>query len=138
MRSPTIFAPMLRERSISLGLILLGAILIGANVLGFSLWRCTFHDVTGMPCPGCGMTRGMTALVRGHWHEAWHWHPFTPLIALATLTLVVSALLGKAARTRLADFVEKFERRTGFTLIAILAMMGYGVWRMFACPQWPN
>lgn len=138
MRFPTIFAPVLRERSISLGLIGLGVVLVGANALGYHLWRCTFHDATGLPCPGCGVTRGMTALLRGRWHDAVHWHPFTPLIAFATLMLAVSALLTKAARTRLANIVETFERCTGFTLIAIFSLVAYGVWRIFAWPHWPE
>lgn len=28
--------------------------------------RCPIHALTGLDCPGCGMTRGTTALLHGH------------------------------------------------------------------------
>jgi hypothetical protein len=41
---------------------------------------CAFRRVTGIPCPGCGLTRAMAALARGEWLLALHFHPFAPLI----------------------------------------------------------
>lgn len=36
---------------------------------------CPFRNLTGLSCPGCGMTRACTALVRGDlWHSL-HFHP---------------------------------------------------------------
>ncbi len=31
---------------------------------------CTFHQVTGLNCPGCGGTRALYALLHGHWQLA--------------------------------------------------------------------
>ena len=31
---------------------------------------CQFHRLTGLNCPGCGMTRSFYALLHGHWTEA--------------------------------------------------------------------
>ena len=36
---------------------------------------CPFYKTTGVPCPGCGMTRAYKALLTGHFFEAFHWHP---------------------------------------------------------------
>jgi len=137
MRPPAIFAAMLRERLVCLSLMLTGIILVGANSMGVSLWRCSFHTVTGLPCPGCGMTRGMTALLRGRVAEAWHWHPFTPLIAVGGVLILACCLLPPRPRDRLAAMVERVEQRTGITIIAIVAMILFGLWRMFAYEQWP-
>ena len=50
---------------------------------------CPFHALTGLLCPGCGGTRAMAALLRGHMAEAWHRNALvvslTPLAIIAGL-----------------------------------------------------
>ena len=41
---------------------------------------CAFRRMTGIPCPGCGMTRAVSALARGQFLLALHFHPFAPLL----------------------------------------------------------
>ncbi len=36
---------------------------------------CLFYHLTGLPCPGCGLTRSFVCLGHGHWRESLHWHP---------------------------------------------------------------
>lgn len=45
---------------------------------------CGFHWLTGRPCPLCGLTRAMFALVKGHLREALSFNALSPL-ALAML-----------------------------------------------------
>jgi hypothetical protein len=40
---------------------------------------CLFHWLTGIPCPLCGLTRGLFALAKGHWIQAVHFNALTPL-----------------------------------------------------------
>jgi hypothetical protein len=40
---------------------------------------CGFHWLTGLDCPLCGLTRGMCAFAKGHWHEAIGFNALTPL-----------------------------------------------------------
>jgi hypothetical protein len=40
---------------------------------------CAFHWLTGLPCPLCGLTRGIFALAKGHFREAEHFNALTPL-----------------------------------------------------------
>lgn len=49
---------------------------------------CPVALLTGIPCPGCGMTRALNALVRGDWAEAWLYHPISFLVATQLLVLV--------------------------------------------------
>jgi hypothetical protein len=35
---------------------------------------CIFKNLTGLPCPGCGLTRSMTAAVRGNLSQSWMFH----------------------------------------------------------------
>lgn len=46
---------------------------------------CPFALCTGMACPGCGMTRAASYLVRGDWGLALRYHPLVPLTALAAI-----------------------------------------------------
>jgi hypothetical protein len=54
---------------------------------------CPFLVTTGLPCPLCGMTRGLCAAAKGEWLEAMSFHALSPL-ALAAFAgwLGVSAL----------------------------------------------
>jgi hypothetical protein len=48
---------------------------------------CLFHLLTGMDCPGCGMTRAFLHLAHGDIRGAWYLHPFSPFLALLLLGL---------------------------------------------------
>lgn len=83
------------------------ALLAGAQALGlFNASRallalpglCLFHRVTGLDCPGCGMTRAFAALLRGDLGAAEALHPFSgPLL----LGCVLLALLPRQRSERL-------------------------------------
>jgi hypothetical protein len=48
---------------------------------------CPFHQITGLWCPGCGLTRGTYQLLHGHVGAALGYNVFTP-VALAAIVLV--------------------------------------------------
>ena len=47
---------------------------------------CVFHQMTGLWCPGCGLTRGTYQLLHGHLGAALGYNIFTPL-ALAAIVV---------------------------------------------------
>ena len=50
---------------------------------------CPLRTITGIPCPMCGMTRGVTALVHGDFARALLMNPASYVaVALAVLLLV--------------------------------------------------
>jgi hypothetical protein len=132
MRLPPVFAPLLRERSVCLSLIAVGVILVGANMLGIPMWRCAFHEVTGLPCPGCGLTRGMSALARGRWGQAVEWNIGTPVFALGIVLMMLATLLPDRVRAPWIAGLERIEQQTGIVLITLTSLMIWGVWRMMA------
>jgi hypothetical protein len=72
---------------------------------GLPLPRCLFHAVTGCPCPTCGATRCVMALLHGRVAEALSWNPlvFTGLVAILLFNLYAAAtLLFRLPRLRLA------------------------------------
>lgn len=48
---------------------------------------CVFHLVTGVDCPGCGMTRAFLRLSHGDISGAFDFHPFSPILALLLLLI---------------------------------------------------
>ena len=129
-RFPAPFTSLLRERAVCGGLRLAGAVLIISNALGVSLWHCAFLEVTGRPCPGCGLTRGLTALCHGEVVHSMKWHPFSPVFALGGMIMLVSSILPSPSRERLTILVQGIEERTGVTLWLLTALMVFGGWRM--------
>jgi hypothetical protein len=45
--------------------------------------QCTFRQVTGLDCPGCGTTRALHALLHGRVGEAFRFNPFVFAVMLA-------------------------------------------------------
>lgn len=48
---------------------------VNPNLPGNPLPPCAFHALTGLWCPGCGMTRALHALVHGDVLQALHLNP---------------------------------------------------------------
>jgi hypothetical protein len=102
----------LRPRS-SFGLWLLaGLAALGAFLL-FRVWVpapgsqntvCLLRRLTGLPCPGCGMTRAFAHLAKGEWAAAASDHLLACLLApeLGLAWLVWGAALARGRRLRLA------------------------------------
>ena len=43
---------------------------------------CAFRALTGLPCPGCGLTRSFVATAHGELQEAFAFHLFGPFLFL--------------------------------------------------------
>src|SRR5258708_6029876 len=54
---------------------------------------CLFRLFTGVPCPGCGLTRSLSALWHGNFLLSFRYHPLGLLAFLVCLFLVVSRLI---------------------------------------------
>jgi hypothetical protein len=46
---------------------------------------CQFHAMTGLWCPGCGLTRGFHQLLTGHLGAAMSYNVFVPLVLVAVV-----------------------------------------------------
>lgn len=78
----------------------------GAGVLILLLsrfYRCPFYAITGIPCPGCGMTRALLSALRMEWRQALHWNPMVYPLALCCGYAAVCFLMG---RTRQAASIR--------------------------------
>lgn len=97
--------------------------------------ECGFLFLTGAPCPGCGMTRSLLALLHGSPGESWRFHPLGIPLALGG-----AALLGLAAHVGLTGrptFRGPAERFGTAAAVALLVLAG-AVWtvRVLVHPAW--
>ena len=72
-----------------------GALIVGwfePTTAGF-FPACPLHTMTGLNCPGCGLTRGFHALVHGEVLSALHFNALLPFFAFVFFYLSVSMFL---------------------------------------------
>ena len=97
---------------------------------GLPAWPCPLQSALGIPCPGCGLSRAMTALLQGDWRASLTWHAFAPFLLAALVLITGMAFLPEAARRRGIDAVARFERRTRVTALLLVALMAYWLVRL--------
>ena len=120
----------MRQRGVCRGLVLTFLGLGVGMLLGWRLWFCWFAEVTGLPCPGCGLTRAMLALGRGEWGLAWRFHPLAPGFVVLGGWVILAAVMPAGWVAKWADKVEVFERRTKLTAIFLMVLIVFGLLRM--------
>jgi hypothetical protein len=117
-----VYAEVIRLRPVSLSVALIGAAQLGLSCIHCGM-PCGFHAMTGLPCPGCGLTRSVMALFQGHVTDSFLLHPFGPPLLAALIVALVAGVLPAPARHRLARAIETVEAKTGITLLALVVFM---------------
>jgi hypothetical protein len=129
------FASLLRSRATGALLAGIAALQLGLAALGLSGWPCPLLLGLGIPCPGCGLTRATLELLSGQWHAALTHHAFAPLLLLSLAVLGGASLLPAGLRLSLIDGVERMERRTGLTALALVSLVLYWIARWIFVPE---
>jgi len=123
---------MARER----GPALISLALLSGYVAVVSIWTpggaalplCPFHALTGLYCPGCGMTRMLYHLVHGHIELAFAQNP----LAFAALPFVIGWMVQSLPLQRWPR--GNISPRWSYALIAIIVI--FTVLRNI--PTWPT
>lgn len=98
-------------------------------VTGLPGWQCPMRYGLGVPCPGCGLSRGIKALVSGHVEQAIAIHAFAP-IALGVLALILCTVLGpRTQKNQIIQQVRQLEE-TGISTLLAVAFMLYWLIRL--------
>ena len=63
------------------------AIIAAVILYGLLDITCPIKELTGIPCPGCGMTRAYLSLLQGDISAAFAFHPLFPTVPVAYLML---------------------------------------------------
>ena len=89
------------------GLVLVAAALLPPTLVASGPPLCPFRLLTGLPCPGCGLTRSLVCLLHGDLAMSLAFHPLGPPVALALLVLVLAEGRGGASPlTRMGAWLE--------------------------------
>jgi len=118
------------------GLILTGALSLHIIfvLLHLPLWECPFFIVTGLPCPGCGLTRACLLLLQGDVHAALRFHAFAPVFVLLISMMMIATVLPKTVTEPFIQKAEMLERKTGVTLIIFSGLILYWLARLLLSP----
>jgi hypothetical protein len=102
---------------------------LGVAVTWFALhlpWpRCVFHDLTGLPCLTCGMTRSTIAFLHRDFLTALRWNPlvFSALCALSIFNIYAFAvLIAHRPRLRIADFTAAQKKLARMAIVMLLTL----------------
>lgn len=123
-------ARLLRQRGMCRG-ILAALLVLGFGAwMNWHLWPCVFAEITGLPCPGCGLTRATVALLHGDWRTSWDFHPFAGFFLIVGILVAAGGVLPSSLVEALAARMEVFERRTKLPAIILVALVCFGLLRM--------
>src|SRR6266702_7767639 len=101
---------------------------LGIAVAWFTLglpWPiCIFHEITGLPCVTCGMTRCAIEFFHGHFSAAFKWNPLVFAFICSVIAFDLFALATLAMRwPRLRIMFGQSEKRCARgVIVAALAL----------------
>jgi hypothetical protein len=97
----------------------------GWLALGLPWPRCVFHELTGLPCVTCGMTRCAIQFFHGNLLAALRWNPlvFTALCGVMAFDLYAFAILGShAPRLRICFCTQRVKTFVRVSVISALVL----------------
>ncbi|MCE9636078.1 MAG: DUF2752 domain-containing protein [Planctomycetes bacterium] len=96
---------------------------------------CAFKLWTGLPCPGCGMTRSVLHLAHGEMIESMRFHPLGIFVGAFVVAMAFGA--ARSLITGRDPVWEWFENRgTPVALGFVVALIGLWLLRTFIVPDW--
>ena len=91
-------------------------------------WGCVFRELTGWPCPGCGLTRVADRVSHLNFSGAWDASPLGTMAALGFVAAIVLSMLHLAFRMPVPSVrLTPLERSAGCILL-VLAILGNWSW----------
>ncbi len=105
--------------------------LVGAGLTG---WVCPIREVSGLSCPGCGLSTSALQFLRGAWRESFASHAFSPVFLLGLGALGVVAVLPGGPRRNVIGAIARWEERTGGTALLAGGLLVYWALRLAPGP----
>ena len=94
---------------------------------------CLFRAMSGLPCPGCGLTRALSSLIQGNPAAAFDYHPFAFIVLPLFLMLAAHNFFPLPVRQRLQAFCGRHDGmiRRGYHGF-VYTFVAFGVLRALA------
>ena len=109
--------------AIGVGGILIAALLPAGGIEDGPV-LCPFRALTGLPCPGCGLTRSWVYLMHGDIGASLASNWFGPVLILAVVVLAVVSVRARVARKRPADLDKLVKSPVVLGLFALFITYG--------------
>ena len=89
---------------------------------------CAFKNLTGLPCPGCGLAHSFCALAKGRLTEAFGYNALGPITFILLVVLWFRSGLILYHKENLATAIDRLmgRMRIGWTLVIAFTMFGVG------------
>jgi len=91
---------------------------------------CAFKNVTGLPCPGCGLTHSFCSLVRGHLERALDYNMLGPPVFLCFVMIWIKSACELAGWRRPALALGQISRRLRLAKVFVVAFIIFGAGRI--------
>lgn len=102
-------------------------------IVGFiSMWYlnisipCVYYELTGIYCPGCGMTRAFLSLLKLDFYQALRYNAFSIIVAVLLALYILGGIYGWLFNK--INFMEK-KIPSLVWIIFIVALLAYGILR---------
>lgn len=119
------------DRRLGIAMFAGGMVYFSLALLGINLMPCPFLQVTGMPCPGCGMSRSCMEALKGNFSEVLRQNPFGPIFALFWVVVGFGIILPMPWRKEFARRLGNFERRSRWLAWVTTGLAIYSLTRWF-------
>jgi hypothetical protein len=123
-------SPILRDRKFTFALAGATGLHVALVSLNLPSWDCPFFRVTGVPCPGCGLSRATMLLLKGDLAGSIRFHAFAPIFLFAIVALILSLVLPKSIIQPAIARAELIERKTGLTVLILGSLILYWLARL--------
>ncbi|HMF55800.1 MAG TPA: DUF2752 domain-containing protein [Pyrinomonadaceae bacterium] len=117
------------------------ALLLGLSAIFIvsALWQpsdepglilCPFRALTGLRCPGCGMTHAFCAIAHGHLWRAIQYNPFSPLLFLASVLVWIYSAAALLRLDSIRHALSRLRPAQGVTWCLFALVMVWWVARL--------
>ncbi len=87
--------------------------------------NCLVKNLTGMPCPTCGMTRAFKSVIRFDFESAFEWHPLFWMIPFLAIVVIL----------RKHPHYKKFNSTVFWVVVSLIFISVYVVRMIFLFPD---
>ena len=121
----SIIAPILQNRTDSLTILTAASFHLGGTYMHLPGWQCPILLATGIPCPGCGLSRAIIMLLKGDLQDSMKLHIFAPIFLTALIALTIILFLPISFRERIIYKIRKIEDSTSLFVVLLVSLFIY-------------
>lgn len=89
---------------------------------------CIYKNITGYPCPGCGMTRSTISLFRGDFLQSLMWNPLAIIVNIMAITALIWMLYDLITNKPSFDKISKIKLHPIYLIIIALIVLANWIW----------